>query len=152
MIQKSLYVQNNWATAARQQLWMTRKVFWSIKAEFFFFNGKIRPTNAQMPAYASTLWCTSSYLLSSEQLAGNISPTSGAKHLSLGGGGGRGVAVGGAGTEHLCSSMLIWPGSVVRVHQRGSEARLLYLHAATPLVLLINLQMWHLSPNCGSLN
>lgn len=52
----------------------------------YFPRLKIRQTNAQMPTYVPTLWCSSSYLLSSEQLAGNISPTSGAKHLSLGGG------------------------------------------------------------------
>lgn len=66
------------------------KILVTFPGERFFFlffaRVKIRQANAQMPAYVPTLWCSSSYLLSSEQLAGNISPTSGAKHLSLGGG------------------------------------------------------------------
>lgn len=55
-------------------------------------------------------------------------------------------------TEHLCSSMLIWLRLVHHVHQLSFEASLLYLHTTTPLILLINLQMWHLSPKCTSLN
>lgn len=103
--------------------------------------GKIRQVNPKMPAYVPTLFCSSSYLLSSEQLAGNILPTIGAKHLSREG-----------GTEPLCSSMLIWLNSVIQVRQSGSEACLCYLYAAAVLILLINLQMWHVSPKCSSLN
>lgn len=95
---------------------------------------KTRRRKAQTPARVPTLCCSSSYLLSSEQLAGNISPTSGAKHFSLG------------GTEHLRSSMLIWLCSVIhRVHQFSWEACLFCLHTTTSPILLINLHMWHLS-------
>lgn len=120
-------------------------VLWPVFSRWTtpFCTGETRQEKTQTPAYVLTLCCFSSYLLSSEQLAGNISPTSGAKHFSPGG----------EGTEHLCSSMLIWLRLVIhQVHQFSSEACLFYLHTTTPLILLINLQMWHLSPKCSNLN
>lgn len=52
----------------------------------FFSKSETRQAKTQTPAYAPTRCCSSSYLVSSEQLAGNILLTSGAKHFSLGGG------------------------------------------------------------------
>ena len=55
-----------------------------LKAKWNFCEDKAQ--TAHMPAYVPILFCSTSYLLSSEQLAGNILPTSRAKHFSLGGG------------------------------------------------------------------
>lgn len=84
LLQSLDYKQDQKPTRSGQRPY---KILLTFPAERDVFRkGKIRQAKAQMPAYVLTLSCSSSYLLSSEQLAGNISPTSRAKHLRLGGG------------------------------------------------------------------